>query len=128
VFFLRAKYKFFVFVTQVKTAEYISTMTPPAITNDSRKISSIAILRRHILCDCLVLVKQYRPALKSFTLEFPVKTIVSKNDLDHEDEAAIQDVEEDTGYSSSVVNHISPETALDPGMCSYMLIAILRNV
>lgn len=75
-------------------------------------ISSIAILRRHILCDCLVLAKQYRPALKAFTLEFPSK--LHPQDA-NADEAAREELKNDTGYTSTTVKHVSTSTANDPG-------------
>lgn len=85
-----------------------------SISDEAENVSSIAILRRHILCDCLLLVKQYRPPLKSYTLEFPSKYISIVED-EEAGKAAIKTVADDTGYKSTIVKHISPETALDPG-------------
>lgn len=89
-------------------------------SDDTLSVLSIAILKRHILCDCLLLVKQYRPTLKSYVLEFPAKIIehVVSEDQTKDDtgEIAIRDLENSTGYKSSDIHHISPETALDPGL------------
>ena len=88
-------------------------------SDDTVSVLSIAILKRHILCDCLLLVKQYRPTLKSYVLEFPAKIIqhavVEDETKDDTGEVAIRDLENSTGYKSSDIHHISPETALDPG-------------
>ena len=97
-----------------KSAEGVQRRHFNGNQDDSSNISTIAILRRHILCDCLVLVKQYRPALKGYTLEFPAKIIEHANEQPA-DQAAIEELRDDTGYRSMVVKHISPETAQDPG-------------
>jgi len=88
---------------------------------DTVSVLSIAILRRHILCDCLLLIKQYRPTVKSYVLEFPAKiiehTVVDEESDEETGEAAIKDVENNTGYKSSDIHYISPETTLDPELC-----------
>ena len=38
---------------------------------NSLAVGVIPILRRTLHYDCIVLVKQYRPAVKAYTLEFP---------------------------------------------------------
>lgn len=40
-------------------------------------LSTIAILRRHPMYDCLVLRKRYRACLNGFTLEFPTNSVTS---------------------------------------------------
>ena len=91
-------------------------------SDDTLSILSIAILKRHILCDCLLLVKQYRPSVKSYVLEFPAKIIEhteAKAENEHDTgEVAIRDLENSTGYKSLDIHHISPETTLDPGLHS----------
>lgn len=79
-------------------------------------VLSVAILRRHILCDCLILIKQYRPSLKSYVLEFPAK-IIDMAESDRSGDYAVKELEESTGYRSTVVVYISPDTAADPGKC-----------
>jgi ADP-sugar pyrophosphatase/8-oxo-dGDP phosphatase len=42
--------------------------------NDDTKIDAVGVIafyRRLLHYDCIVLVKQYRPALKSYTIEMP---------------------------------------------------------
>ncbi|XP_054158768.1 ADP-sugar pyrophosphatase-like [Oppia nitens] len=94
-------------------------------TEDTVSVLSIAILRQHIRCDCLLLIKQYRPTLKAYALEFPAKivehtAIDEKSDEESDEETgevAIEDIENNTGYKSTDIHHISPETALDPELC-----------
>lgn len=114
-----------------------------AVQENPEGILSIAILKRHILCDCLILVKKYRPSLKSFVLEFPAKivehnsngtgsehqvTVATKVPVDGNEsdtsvgDAAVRDVEENTGYKSTQVKWVSPDTAVDPGKLKKRLI------
>lgn len=83
-------------------------------SNETNTILSIATLKRHILCDCLVLVKQYRPTLKAYVLEFPAR-IIEHVENERSGDYAIEDLKDNTGYGSTVVKHVSPETAMDPG-------------
>ena len=111
-----------------KSAEVIKkrfTVGNGSTSGDTLSVLSIAILKRHILCDCLLLVKQYRPSVKSYVLEFPAKIIEHSELLNEEEkskevdgmgEVAIKDVENSTGYKSTDIQYISPETALDPGL------------
>jgi len=79
--------------------------------DNSESICTIPFLRRHILCDCIVLVKQYRAPLRSCTLEFPSKFL---DGISNVEATAKKEVEDDTGYKATVVKHVSPQTAIDP--------------
>ncbi|XP_067683747.1 ADP-sugar pyrophosphatase-like [Haliotis asinina] len=72
----------------------------------------IPILKRTLKYDCVVLVKQYRPPMKAYTLEFPAG-LVDKGETP--EETAVRELHEETGYSGKV-KHISPVTCLDPGI------------
>lgn len=48
--------------------------TQPQENSSSATQSTIAILRRHPMYDCLVLVKRFRSCLNGYTLEFPTTT------------------------------------------------------
>ena len=114
-----------------KNTSLPSALADSAYDHPDQGILSIAILKRHILCDCLILVKKYRPTLKSFVLEFPAKIVEHNNlasgpqssaastDGNESDtsvgDAAVKDVEENTGYKSTQVKWVSPDTAVDPG-------------
>lgn len=111
--------------------------------SSSAGILSIGILRRHILCDCLILVKKYRPSLKSYVLEFPAKIVettpagvplhalsnsnlssTSDSESDHSSivgDMAVQNVEENTGYRSTQIQWVSPETAMEPDLSDHKL-------
>jgi len=121
-----SKYTFEDSTGVIKSAEIIKrkySVANGSEAEDALSVLSIAILRRHILCDCLLLIKQYRPTLKSYVLEFPAKIIehpvVEEEGSSDEEtgETAIRDVEDNTGYKSTDIHHISPETALDPELC-----------
>jgi hypothetical protein len=113
------KFTFEDYMGNEKSAEVIKKRYKFGNNNceEMENVLSIAILRRHILCDCLILVKHFRPTLKSYVLEFPAKIIEHSENASIDDEtgeAAIREVEESTGYKSTIVNFISPEVALDP--------------
>lgn len=40
-------------------------------------LCTIAVLRRQIMCDSLVLVKQYRAPLQAYTIEFPATVSIT---------------------------------------------------
>lgn len=48
--------------------------------NEEPSCSTIAILRRHPMYDCLILVKKYRHCLQGYSLEFPIDR-VHENEL-----------------------------------------------
>lgn len=86
-------------------------------TNNSAQdenIRTIAVLRRLIMCDALVLVKQYRAPLRSYTLEFPATISPPEEAIE---DSATKEIEDDTGYSSTTIKYISPATAVDSGNC-----------
>ncbi|RWS09539.1 ADP-sugar pyrophosphatase-like protein [Dinothrombium tinctorium] len=92
----------------------------------SRNLCTIGILKRQIMCDCLILVKQYRAPLKAYTLEFPARVIDSSSGHNLEDIIS-HEVEDDTGYTSTDIKHISPPTAVDPDVsdCKIRLVSLL---
>lgn len=49
------------------------------IPNQLGNLCTIAVLKKQIMCDALVLTKQYRAPLKAYTIEFPAT--VSVNEL-----------------------------------------------
>ncbi|RWS24748.1 ADP-ribose pyrophosphatase-like protein [Leptotrombidium deliense] len=79
-----------------------------------RNVCTIGILKRQIMCDSLVLVKQYRAPLKAYTLEFPARVIEPQGANPNFEDIINREIEDDTGYTSTDIKHISPLTALDP--------------
>ncbi|XP_069141877.1 ADP-sugar pyrophosphatase-like [Argopecten irradians] len=71
----------------------------------------VAILKRLLKFDSLVLVKQYRPPMKTFTLEMPAG-LMDKNETP--EQTAIRELKEETGYTATA-KHTSPITCMDPG-------------
>lgn len=76
-------------------------------------VATLAVLRRLLKYDCLILVKQYRPPLKQYTLEFPADFV---DPSEVPEETAIRELREETGYYCGRVKHSSPLTAVDPGL------------
>ncbi|XP_021351009.1 ADP-sugar pyrophosphatase-like [Mizuhopecten yessoensis] len=71
----------------------------------------IAVLKRLLKFDCLVLVKQYRPPMKGYTLEMPAG-LIDKNET--AEQTAVRELKEETGYKATV-KHSSPFTCMDAG-------------
>ena len=95
-------------------------------------LCTIAVLKKQILCDSLVLTKQYRAPLGAYTIEFPATVSILHSlkidSLTHShpihqvlesgpmspSDLATREIQDDTGYSSSSVQYISPLTSLEP--------------
>jgi len=82
------------------------------LPNKLGNLCTIAVLRKQIMCDSLVLTKQYRAPLRAYTVEFPA-TVLESGPMSPKD-LATREIQDDTGYSSSVVQYISPLTSLEP--------------
>lgn len=80
--------------------------------NVQHDLCTIAVIRKQIMCDCLVLVKQYRAPLKAYTIEFPARVM---NDEELPQQLAKEEIKDDTGYTSASVKYVSPLTSLEPG-------------
>jgi hypothetical protein len=89
-----------------------STATADSKSDDTlNALCTIAVLKKQIMCDALILVKQYRAPLKSYTLEFPASVFDTDDNIK---KSANIEIEDATGYTSTSVKHISPSTSLDP--------------
>lgn len=85
--------------------------------SDTDQVASIAIYRRMLHYDVMVLVRQYRPALNAYTVEFPAGLLELG---ETSEEAAVRELTEETGWHGEVT-HISNKLAVDPG-CSSAII------
>jgi len=74
----------------------------------------VAILKRKGQPDNFILVKQYRPPLKAYSIEFPAG-LIDKGESPYE--SAVREMKEETGYVG-VPKDCSPCVSLDPGVGS----------
>uniref|UniRef100_A0A3B5L282 Nudix (nucleoside diphosphate linked moiety X)-type motif 5 n=1 Tax=Xiphophorus couchianus TaxID=32473 RepID=A0A3B5L282_9TELE len=63
-------------------------------------VGIIALLKRTLHKDCVVMVKQFRPPMGGNTLEFPAGLI---DEGETADVAALRELKEETGYKGEVV-------------------------
>ncbi|MED6267025.1 nudix hydrolase-like protein [Characodon lateralis] len=87
-------------------------------------VGVIALLKRTLHKDCVVMVKQFRPPLGCSTLEFPAGLI---DEGETAEAAALRELKEETGYKGEVVG-VTPVTCLDPGLSNCTTQIILVNI
>ncbi|XP_071590230.1 ADP-sugar pyrophosphatase isoform X1 [Heliangelus exortis] len=75
-------------------------------------VAVIAVLQRTLHYDCIVLVKQFRPPINRYCLEFPAGLIEENESAES---AALRELEEETGYKGEIVE-CTPALCLDPGV------------
>lgn len=80
--------------------------------NTADAVVAIPVLRRTLHYDCVVLVKQYRPPIQAYSIEFPAG-LLDPNET--AETCAQRELKEETGYTGTV-KHVSPATSLDPGL------------
>lgn len=81
-------------------------------TDSADAVGIIAILKRMLKFDCIVLVLQYRPPMKCCTVEFPAGLVDAG---ESPETAAVRELYEETGYTASV-KHVTPALCFDPGL------------
>ncbi|XP_023710911.1 ADP-sugar pyrophosphatase [Cryptotermes secundus] len=88
-------------------------------------VGVIAFYKRLLHYDCIVLVKQYRPALKAYTIEMPAGPV---EENESPDVAAMRELNEATGFVGTI-KKIGPVLAMDPGVssCSMRLVTVEVN-
>ncbi|XP_073802019.1 ADP-sugar pyrophosphatase isoform X1 [Danio rerio] len=88
-------------------------------------VGIIALLKRTLHKDCVVMVKQFRPPMGCNTLEFPAGLI---DENESAETAALRELKEETGYKGEVVG-VTPVTCLDPGLsnCSTKIVMVHIN-
>jgi len=96
-----------------RTWEVITRVTRPHGC-DTDNVTAISIYRRMLHYDVLVLVRQYRPALNAYTIEFPAGLIEPG---ESGEEAAIRKLKEETGWHGEVT-HCTRALGCDPALTS----------
>ncbi|NXJ90222.1 NUDT5 pyrophosphatase, partial [Corythaixoides concolor] len=107
----RRTYSFVLFSVLNRTWETVKrTGNKKGISADG--VAVIAVLQRTLHYDCIVLVKQFRPPINGYCLEFPAGLIEENETAEH---AALRELEEETGYKGEVIE-CTPALYLDPGL------------
>lgn len=108
---------------KIRTWETVKRTTKKTGAADG--VGVIAVLKRTLHYDCLILVKQFRPPLGCYCLELPAGLI---DDGENEKDAALRELLEETGYHGEV-RGVSPAVCLDPGLtnCTTHLVYVTVN-
>ncbi|XP_075826547.1 ADP-sugar pyrophosphatase isoform X2 [Microtus pennsylvanicus] len=88
-------------------------------------VSIIPVLQRTLHYECIVLVKQFRPPMGGYCLEFPAGLI---DDGESPEAAALRELEEETGYKGDVAE-CSPAVCMNPGLsnCTTHVVTVTIN-
>lgn len=87
-------------------------------------VGIIALLKRTLHKDCVVMVKQFRPPMGSYSLEFPAGLI---DEGETAEVAALRELKEETGFKGEVVG-VTPVTCLDPGLSNCTTQIVMVNI
>jgi len=98
----------------VRCWEYVGRTTRLK-ESDTDGVTTIAIYRRMLHYDVIVLIRQYRPALKTYTIEFPTGLLEQGETCP--ENAALRVLKKETGWIGQVT-HMSSSNAVDPGCSS----------
>uniref|UniRef100_A0A8C7C9K2 ADP-sugar pyrophosphatase n=1 Tax=Neovison vison TaxID=452646 RepID=A0A8C7C9K2_NEOVI len=110
-------------VLGLKTWETVKRTTRKGQSADG--VAVIPVLQRTLHYECIVLVKQFRPPMGGYCLEFPAGLI---DDNESPEAAALRELEEETGYKGDVAE-CSPAVCMDPGLtnCTTHIVTVTIN-
>ncbi|XP_051007310.1 ADP-sugar pyrophosphatase [Acomys russatus] len=108
---------------KARTWETVKLTTRKGKSADA--VSIIPVLQRTLHYECIVLVKQFRPPMGGYCLEFPAGLI---DDGESPEAAALRELEEETGYKGDVAE-CSPAVCMDPGLsnCTTHVVTVTIN-
>ncbi|PNJ57975.1 NUDT5 isoform 2 [Pongo abelii] len=107
----------------LRTWESVKRTTRKEQTADG--VAVIPVLQRTLHYECIVLVKQFRPPMGGYCIEFPAGLI---DDGETPEAAALRELEEETGYKGDVAE-CSPAVCMDPGLsnCTVHIVTVTIN-
>uniref|UniRef100_A0A2I3SDK9 ADP-sugar pyrophosphatase n=2 Tax=Pan TaxID=9596 RepID=A0A2I3SDK9_PANTR len=107
----------------LRTWESVKRTTRKEQTADG--VAVIPVLQRTLHYECIVLVKQFRPPMGGYCIEFPAGLI---DDGETPEAAALRELEEETGYKGDVAE-CSPAVCMDPGLsnCTIHIVTVTIN-
>uniref|UniRef100_A0A8C9LT41 ADP-sugar pyrophosphatase n=2 Tax=Piliocolobus tephrosceles TaxID=591936 RepID=A0A8C9LT41_9PRIM len=107
----------------LRTWESVKRTTRKEQTADG--VAIIPVLQRTLHYECIVLVKQFRPPMGGYCIEFPAGLI---DDGETPEAAALRELEEETGYKGDVAE-CSPAVCMDPGLsnCTLHIVTVTIN-
>uniref|UniRef100_G3QU01 ADP-sugar pyrophosphatase n=1 Tax=Gorilla gorilla gorilla TaxID=9595 RepID=G3QU01_GORGO len=107
----------------LRTWESVKRTTRKEQTADG--VAVIPVLQRTLHYECIVLVKQFRPPMGGYCIEFPAGLI---DDGETPEAAALRELEEETGYKGDIAE-CSPAVCMDPGLsnCTIHIVTVTIN-
>ncbi|XP_010364870.1 ADP-sugar pyrophosphatase isoform X2 [Rhinopithecus roxellana] len=108
---------------KTRTWESVKRTTRKEQTADG--VAVIPVLQRTLHYECIILVKQFRPPMGGYCIEFPAGLI---DDGETPEAAALRELEEETGYKGDIAE-CSPAVCLDPGLsnCTLHIVTVTIN-
>ncbi|XP_041059426.1 ADP-sugar pyrophosphatase [Carcharodon carcharias] len=92
--------------------------------SNSDGVAVLAVLKKTLHYDCLIMVKQFRPPMGCYCLELPAGLI---DDGETAEVAALRELLEETGYRGEIME-TSPALCLDPGLTNCTMNYVTVNI